>query len=133
MAETVFDRVRRLTRSLDDLVTTMEQSGSEAPVGAAIGELDAALGEARGALGQLRAQRVSDIARALTDEGSTAGAALEAQRLGREEDRLETSIAELQELRCRLVADLAAFFAACRTGQTGTRQIEGHMHRARVA
>lgn len=131
MAETPFERVRRLTSSLDSLVASMEASGDTEPVGTALRDVETALGEARGALSQARSERLEAFARSLPASGPVQQ---ELSATTGHEDRLEDTIAELHDLKSRMMADLAAFFAACRSRKgADPRKIEGHIARARDA
>ena len=131
MTDTTLERVRRLSNSLDSLVSSMEQSGNSEPLGAALRDVEAALAEARSALVATRRDRLDDFARSLPASGPVASAAAETHN---REGRLEDAIAELHDLKGRMMADLAAFFAACRSHKgADPRKIEGHIARARDA
>lgn len=110
MAEVLADRVRHLTASLETLVSAMEKTGHDAPMGDALREVDTALKQARTELDAARAERLQSCIGLPLDQATQSLS--RAQQL---EDRLESSVAELAELKCRMVADLAAFLAVRRS------------------
>lgn len=131
MTDTTFERVRRLTRSLDSLTVGMEATGDSAPLGDALRDVEGALAEARGALSQARSHRLEAFAQSLPASGPVKADGIDGHI---HEERLEDTIAELNDLKGRMMADLAAFFAACQNRRNvDPRKIEGHIARARDA